>query len=285
MKTTQARITKHIQRFDPVSLLMLLTHIGYSLDDILFCSHFSACSQSRLIQAIEFSESPDRKVVITLNMGLLGGQSLLPNYLFKQVKDNNIDEERFAEFFGYLDDRLLRGLLLAIYPEIDNSIYPDWQTRKTTALQTLKLDSKVCLHWLTQQVFPELQVRIEKAGIERNIDLGAPILGKSRLGYQAVLGKTKKISVPGKRITLITDEAQYKKTQPWAQEITKRLHNLMFPLLAELDMDLEIWLMIRSQSTSLDLKPNSYLGYENIHSDQLQVRNIRVFSGHLCAAN
>jgi len=55
----------------------------------------------------------------------------------------------------------------------------------------------------------------------------------------------------------------------------------MLPTLKGLDLDLEIWLMIRSQSTWLSLKDNSYLGYENIVGDAAQIRQIRIFSGRL----
>ena len=281
MPALETLIARNIWRFDPISLLILLAHLGYRMEQIFFCSHFSACSQSRLIESIAFHDMPRKKVVITLNLGLLSGQSLLPSYLFKQVHDNIIDERRFSEFFGYFDDRLLRRFLLAIYPECDETLVPNWETRKSIALQTLKLDSVVSLHWLTQLVFPELQVRVEKVTLERDIDLGAPILGKSLLGYQTVLGKIKKLPMPGKRITLITDEADFNNGQPWPREIDSRLQKLMIPALQNVELDVEIWLIIRTQSSWLSLKQNSYLGYESIQSDTPQFQKIRIFSGLL----
>ncbi|MFA5984962.1 MAG: hypothetical protein WC782_13175 [Methylococcaceae bacterium] len=281
--TTEARVAKEVWRFDPVSLLIMLTYLGYQLEQIFFRSHYSVCSQTRLIESVEFQAAPTKRVVITLNLGLLAGQSLLPSYFFKLVQDNSIDEQCFEDFFGYFDDRLLRRFLLAIYPECDETIYPSWDARKKIALQTLKLDSVVTLHWLSQLVFPELQVRVEKTTLERSIDLGSPILGKSLLGYQSVLGKIKKLPVAGKRITLITDEAEFKTNQPWPQEIEARLQKLMFPVLQKVELDLEIWLIIRSQSSFLSLKENSYLGYESVFSDNPQYQYIRIFSGLLSA--
>lgn len=279
MTTLEARITKHAGRFDPVNLLNLLTHLGYGMEQIFFASNFSYSSQSRLIESVEFHHQPVKKAVITLNLGLLSGQSPLPSYLFKQVQDGTIDEERFAEFFGYFDDHLLRRFLLAIYPEYNPAIYPGWETRKRASLKTLKLDSTVALHWLTQLVFPELQVRVEKTTLERSIDLGSPILGKSQLGYQNVIGKIKKLPVPGKRITLIADEADFHKNRPWAHEVEARLNDLMFPVFHGMELDLEIWLIIRSQSGWLSLKENSYLGYESVYSDNPNFQYIRIFSG------
>jgi hypothetical protein len=280
MTLLETRISQNSWRFDPINLLLVLIHIGYDMVDIVFCSHFSTSSQTRLIVSVEFQDSP-KKVRVTLNLGLLGGQSLLPNYLFKQVDDNNIEEQRFAKFFGFFDDRLLRRFLLAIYPEYNQSIVPNWEARKKASLQTLKLDSIANLHWLTQLIFPELQVRVEKLTLQRHIDLGAPILGKTQLGYQAVLGKIKKMPVLGKRITLISDEDNFKNNQPWPNEVELRMQKLLLPTLQGIDLDLEIWLMIRSQSTSLSLKADSYLGYENIEGDAAQIRQIRIFSGRL----
>jgi predicted component of type VI protein secretion system len=280
MTLLETRISQNSWRFDPINLLLVLIHIGYDMDDIVFCSHFSTSSQTRLIVSVEFQESP-KKVRVTLNLGLLGAQSLLPNYLFKQVDDNTIEDQRFAKFFGFFDDRLLRRFLLAIYPEYDQSIVPNWDARKKASLQTLKLDSVANLHWLAQLIFPELQVRVEKQTLQRHIDLGAPILGKTQLGYQAVLGKIKKMPVLGKRITLISDEDNFKNNQPWPDEVEQRMQKLLLPTLQGIDLDLEIWLMIRSQSTSLSLKANSYLGYENIEGDAAQIRQIRIFSGRL----
>jgi predicted component of type VI protein secretion system len=280
MSLLETRIVENSWRFEPINLLILLAHIGYGMEEILFCSHFSSCSQSRLIESVEFRGSP-KKVLITLNLGLLGGQSVLPNYLFKQVNNNTIEDQRFSAFFGYFDDRLLRRYLLAIYPEYDQTMDPSWEVRKKATLQTLKLTSITSLHWLSQLVFPELQVRVKKVTLQRQMDLGAPILGKAQLGYQTVLGKIKKIPVAGVRITLISDEDNFTKNQAWPDEVEHRLQKLMLPILQGIDLDLEIWLMIRSQSTALSLKTNSYLGYENIVGDADKIRQIRVFSGRL----
>lgn len=281
MVSLEARIVENIWRFDPFNLLLLLDYLGYGMEDILFRSHFSSSSQSRLLEAIEFQETP-KKAIISLNLGLLGGQSALPNYLFKQVDNESVDDELFTEFFGFFDDRLLRRFLLAIYPELNQSLIHNWETQKRATLYTLKLDSVISLHWLMELVFPELQVRVEKAILKRQVLLNSPILGKFHLGHQTVFGKKKELPVAGKLITLISDEGDFSNGQPWPQEINQRLQSLVFPLLQNVGVCLEIWLLIRNQSTALSLKATSYLGYENIHSDKLQSRRIRIFSGYLC---
>ena len=281
MTSIEAKIVKYIWRFDPISLLILLNFLGYELDEILFCSHYTSSSQSRLVEAIEFQNHP-RKVIIKLNLGLLGGQSLLPDYFFRLVKNGILDKDKFIEFIGYLDDRILRRFLFAIYPEFDELTYKSWEDRKRIAVRTLRLNSPITLHWLFQLVFPELQVRVNKCSMEKTFDLGSPILGKTHLGFQSILGKIKKVPILGKRITLITDEDKFK-NEPWPQEIQNRFESLICPLFKKGDLHIEIWLIIRTQSNWLSLKQNSYLGYENIEGgSEFQHRRIRIFSGHLC---
>jgi hypothetical protein len=282
MTSIEAKIVQFIWRFDPKSILILLTYLGYDLDEILFCSHFTYSSQSRLIEQIEFQKNP-KKVIITLNLGLLGGQSLLPDYFFKLVDNGTINAHKFIQFIGYFDDRLLRSLFFAIYPEFDETTFQSWEVRKRNALHTLRLNSTSTLHWLFQLVFPELQVRVEKCTLQKTFDLGSPILGKSHLGFQSILGKIKKVPVLGMRIRLITDEDSFNNKEPWPCEIERRFEKLIRPIFINSELHLEIWLIIRTQSTWLSLKPNSYLGYENIQGgDKFQFRQIRIFSGSLC---
>lgn len=281
MTPLEARIVGNIRRFDPVSLMNLLVYSGYAMEEILFCSNFSTCSQSTLIESIEFRKSP-KKAIVKFNLGLLGGQSVLPSYLFKQVNKGMIDAQRFMQFFGFFDDRLLRRFLFSVYPEFDGTApQQDWENKKRTALKTLRLDSVVTLHWLMQLVFPELETRVEKSTLTRKINLGAPILGKTRIGHEAVFGKIKKLATPGHRVTLIANEENFTTRHPWPLEIEQRLNKLVFPLLREADLHLEVWLLIRTREAWLGLKPNSYLGYENLRGEKRQLSQIRIFSGRL----
>ncbi|QFY41261.1 hypothetical protein F6R98_00400 [Candidatus Methylospira mobilis] len=281
MTIPEQRIAQDIRRFDPISLLQVLVYHGYSLDDILFISNDSTCSQSRLINSIKFRRN-QKKAVITLNLGLLGGQSLLPSYFFKQVDYGKIEARKFAEFFGYFDDRLLRRFLFAVYPEFDAAHYERGrEPPRNNEIFTLKLNNPFVLHWLLQLVCPELQVRVEKAVLERRVELGAIILGEARLGYESVFGKKLAQTVPGLRITLIADEENCNAGKPWPKEIDSRLQKLIFPLLRAVGIDLEIWLVIRTKVGWLRLAQGAHLGYENIRSDKPRFRRIRIFAGRL----
>jgi len=280
MTPQEALIARKIRRFDPVCLVRSLMHLGYAFEDIWFRSHYGTCSQDSLVEAIEFRREP-RRAIVTLNLGLLGGQSILPSYMFKQVHSDQIEAQRFTEFLGFFDDRLLRRYLLAIYPEMDAGLYQDWEARKRGGVFSLRLESVATLHWLAQQVFPELQVRVEKAALTRDIELDPPVLGKTQLGYQAVFGKRVKLPVPGHKITLIAEEDEFASGQPWPQEIERRLDALIFPLLRVVGVDLEVWLVIRAQRGWLRLEQQSYLGYEGMLGGKPGFRRIRIFAGHL----
>ncbi|SMF94701.1 hypothetical protein SAMN02949497_2033 [Methylomagnum ishizawai] len=280
MTPQEALIARKIRRFDPVCLVRSLMHLGYAFEDIWFRSHYGTCSQDSLVEAIEFRHEP-RRAIVTLNLGLLGGQSILPSYMFKQVHSDQIEAQRFTEFLWFFDDRLLRRYLLAIYPEMDTGLYQDWEARKRGGVFSLRLESVATLHWLAQQVFPELQVRVEKAALTRDIELDPPVLGKTQLGYQAVFGKRVKLPVPGHKITLIAEEDEFASGQPWPQEIERRLDALIFPLLRVVGVDLEVWLVIRAQRGWLRLEQQSYLGYEGMLGGKPGFRRIRIFAGHL----
>lgn len=280
MTPLEQLIAKNVRRFDLICLVRALAHIGYSVDEIGLRSHFSLSSQASLIEAIEFRTEP-RQAIVTLNLGLLGGQSPLPSYMFKLVHTEAVEPQRFVDFMGYFDDRLLRRYLFAVYPEMDRSLFPNWETHKGGELQSLKLDSLSVLHWLARLIFPELQARVEKTTLSHRIEVGAPVLGKTKLGRRAVFGKRLDLPVLGRRISLVSDEENDPAGRPWPQEIERRLESLLFPILRNVGVDLEVWLVIRVQRSWLRLETGSYLGYEGIRGGKAQHRRVRVFSGRL----
>lgn len=280
MTPQERNIALHARRFDPVSLIRLLIYMGYRYDDIIFRSHYSGSSQSSLVESIRFRPK-SKLVIITLNLGLLGGQSPLPSYFFKKIQSNPAAGRTIIEYLGYFDDRLLRRYLLAIYPEIDDITYPDYEVRKRSEILNLKFDTIVVLHWLMQTAFPELKVLVEKTTLRRTLGLGAIILGKSCLGYQAAFGSKVDIPELGRRVLLITNEERYLDGLSWVHEVEARLKQLVYPLLRKAGLDLEIFLIIREQRSWLQLDQGSYLGYDGIKGGSYQARRICIFSGRL----
>lgn len=277
----EIKIKKRIHEFDPISLVRILEYMGYSQEDIRFKSNFSSASQKALIEDIEYYKSPEKQVIIIFNFGLLSAQSLLPSYFFKQVDSNNIDPQAFIDFIGFFDHHLIRNYLLNLYPEINKSLISDWEQTKSRYLRMLDFKSCSTLHFLFQLVFPELEVNAEKRILKRLLETTFPRLGSSRLGDDAVFGKEITIPVPGVCVTLTAEDELTYTGQPWAKETGLRLDSLVFPLLRQVGIDIEIILVIRSQKSWAKLHEGSYLGYDKIRGGDLQYRRIKIFRGHL----
>ena len=105
--TTEQNIAQRIHEFDVHALLNLLHHIGYSPEEILFRSHLTTISPSSLLQRIEFLSVPFRRVVVTINLGLMGPNSPLPSYFFKMI-DKLWNEKAFLDFISFFDHHLDR---------------------------------------------------------------------------------------------------------------------------------------------------------------------------------
>ena len=277
----ERKILKKIHEFDLFSLLKLLMYHGYLLEEIHFRSHMSTCSQSGLIQGIEFLYQPERQVVITINMGLLSAQSALPSYFQKNVDTKDIDSISFGDFIGYFDHFLIRDYIFNIYPEKNIKYFSDWEITKRQYLQIMDLKSSSTLFWVFQLVFPELKIQVEKMVMERGLKALALIMGKTILGSDAVFGKKTDATVYGMHITLISDEEFTDNGIPWPKEIKNRLDDQVFPILRSAEADVEIILVIRSQKRWMKLESESYLGYDKMKGGKAQARRIRIFQGQL----
>ena len=277
----ERKISNKIHEFDLISLLKLLIHHEYLLEEIHFRSHMSTCSQSGLIQGIEFLYQPERQVVITINMGLLSAQSALPSYFQKNVDTKDIDSISFGDFIGYFDHFLIRDYIFNIYPEKNIKYFSDWEITKRQYLQIMDLKSSSTLFWVFQLVFPELKIQVEKMVMERGLKALALIMGKTILGSDAVFGKKTDATVYGMHITLISDEEFTDNGIPWPKEIKNRLDDQVFPILRSAEADVEIILVIRSQKRWMKLESESYLGYDKMKGGKAQARRIRIFRGQL----
>ena len=281
MKTLEKKIQKSIHKFDPISLLYLLEYLGYRREEIQFKSNASISSQPSLIQDIHFQQEPIRQVVVIVNFGLLSAQSPLPSYFLKKLDTGMIDTLSFLDFIGYFDNAVITHYLYNLYPELNSNLFPDWELTKRRYLQMLDFKSCSTLHWFFQLAFPELEVKVEKVRQQRALKTSSIRLGITNLGSNAVFGKEKDIPVYGRGITLFSEREFSHSGVPWPREIKKRLEDLIFPILREIDIDLEIVLVIRSQKRYMKLHSESYLGYDKIQGGQARYRRIRIFHGQV----
>ena len=277
----EKKISAKIRQFNIVALLRLLVWAGYPREKIRFKSHPGISSQKGLIQDIEFREAPERRVVISMNLGLLSAQSPIPSYFLKMIDRGDIEPLPFNQFIGYFDHPLIFKYLMSIYSEGIQFLFPDFRDERLRSLQTLDLTSCSALHWLLRLVVPELGVSVEKAIMQHDIRTVPLRLGKSVIGSDATFGEKKRSPVYGRRITFYSDDEATPRGDPWSKEIKKRLNDLIFPLLHKLGLDVEIFLIIRTQASYAKLHSQSYLGYDKIRGGEESMRSIRLFRGRI----
>ncbi len=281
MTDLERKVQKRVHEFDLISLLRLLMSMGYGPQEVRFMSHNSICSQAGLIHGIRFSPEPVKEVVITLNLGLLSAQSPLPTY-FRKKMDSEISESRaFVDFIGFFDHHLIRDYICNIYPEINRFFFPSWELTKRRYLHILDLKSCSSLHWLFQAVFPEIGVQMVKALLSRDLQTIPVSLGKSALGSDAVFGRKARVPIHGRRITLYSEDENTATQVPWPREIKNRLESLVFPLLRPVGINLEIYLVLKSQKRWARLHRETYLGYDRIRDSGESYRRIRIFRGYI----
>jgi hypothetical protein len=256
------RVRAHVWRFDLASLLALLHSKGYRWDELRFSSHASTRSQGSLIENIEIDDEP-RQVRITLNLGLLGAQSPLPSYFWKELDAGTVDATAFMHFVGFFDHLVIARHVLATHPELDAQLFPDEQRARGEEVQLLNLRSSATLHWLFAQVFPELDVRVEPITKQRLLGVGALCLGSAVLG-EGTFGSRAPVTEPGRRVTLHSDDERAGSGRPWPIEVRARLAENVLPLLHHLGLALEVFLVIREQQSWARLTRGSHLGYDQL---------------------
>ena len=281
MNSLEAKISKEIHRFDLISLLYLLFKLGYSQEQIFFVSHYDLSSQPSLLRQIEFHDQPQRQVTVFINLGLMSVQTPLPSYFFRQLDQGVIDSDTFSEFVAFFDQLLLREFVFAVYPEINQKIFPDWELAKRHFIAHMNLRSCSTLHWLFSVVFPELGVQVEKALFSRSMETRDIILGRSHLDGNSVFGKRTSTPVQGLRVQLISDDEKTSLGVPWPREIRDRMEAMIFPLLKSVGIDIEIFLIIRLQTSWAKLDTESFLGYDRIKGGSEQQRRIPIYLGYL----
>jgi hypothetical protein len=262
-------------RMDPASLFAALRRLGYGWEQLRFASHATIESPNRLIQALELDDDPPRARIV-LNLGLLGPQSPLPSYIFKELDAGTVDAATFFRFVGFFDHVALARLLLALHPELDRQLFADYAHARQEELQLLNLRSTATLHWLFQQLFPELAVRVETLRKARLLRTGAVRLGNAEVGGEESFGGRARALGPGRRVTLSSDAERAGSGLPWPMEARARLDERVLPLLRQYDVQLELYLVIREQQSWARLNDGSHLGYEQLRGAQAR-HELKIF--------
>lgn len=278
-----AKLAKRVGEFDIPSLIRVLQTLGYERSDIRFASNPSTISQPGVIHSVDFLRDPTR-AKITLNLGLLGPQSPLPSYFFREMDETGFDGVQFEEFLGYFDHNVLQSFVQNAYPETNPGVFPSWERYKRRELQLLNLRSSSTLQWLMQLVFPDLGVRVEKKEVQRPIETGGIKLGYTQLGGDSVLGRHTNVAVQSRAVVLVADSERAPSGKPWPAEVMERLESTVFPILSSDGVSLEVQLEVEAQETFAQLHAQSYLGYDRVSGTPGEIRRIRLFSGYAPAS-
>jgi hypothetical protein len=273
-----AEAARRIAEFDVAALLDLLAHHGCRREHLILKSHSTETSQATLLHHLEPRPEPFR-AALTLNLGLLGPQTPLPSYFFQLLGSDDVDEESLIAFLGFFDHLLVGAFLASIYPENDPTVYRSFEVTKRHYLSLLGLRSTSALHWLFQSIFPELGTTVVPATLARRVKVEPARIGKTALGDGSTLGGTTMVPVPGFEITLFCDEEYTSTDNPWADEGKRRLEDVLFPVLRDLDLDLKVSLVIRSRRAWARLGRGSYLGFDRLRGGVERNRVVVIFKG------
>lgn len=278
MKTLQERIAKNVKRFDVCALLKLLYEIGYHKNDIYFESHQDTSSRSSLCENIIFSESHP-KVRLILNVGLLSGNSPIPNFFKKKMDSGIIDAKLFTTYLHFFDHHLISNLLSMSMPDINNVFFSSWQETKNHYLKLLDLNSTSTLWHLFQACFPELKVEVLKAPKIFKKNSSLVILGTTRLGIDSFLGKKIVQTIPSFKIMLTGEETTTDMMIPWPIEIKARLKRMIFAILQRTHIHFRIIFIQKAGTDQARLNKSTQLGYCMLGKSSKSLR-ILLFSGY-----
>ena len=277
----EAKITKRIHHFDLSALLQLLEHLGYNQDNILFKSSPSFCSQSALLADIEFKRRPYKQVTVWMNWGILGPQTPLPSYIFKGIEDSYGGYQSFVDFVNFFDHHLMKDFIAASFPDRFQLNAEKWENLKNCFIRLAGIKSIGTMHWLMELIFPELDVRVTRRMIQRKVYTGGLRLGTAILGDATALGSLTTVPVDAFAVTLYTDGELTECLKPWPDEAKRRFNEQIAPLLGNMNVNMELFLIIREQSSLARISRGSYLGYDRIRGGEATKRRILIYRGRI----
>lgn len=263
--------------FEGAALLDALHELGYDDDDIVLRSRQGWVRPSALVHELHFERVPRRRVIITLNLGLLGSESPLPSYVQKLNESSN---DRLVPFFEYFDHALLRSRLRMQWPERDPEIGCDWASTRRSVSKLVRMDSPAMAHWLFRHVYPELEVSVRRQPSRRTIATEPVVLGKTAIGDGSALGGVTEVLCSGLAATIVTSDPLTTAGRPWQQEAALRLRERLLPQIIDSEMGLAVTLVIRDRPSFLALSPSSFLGLQPLVSGSSATK-VPIFDGPL----
>lgn len=277
----EERVRQRARSFSLGPLIDLLVAHGYRREQLLFESNREGGATS-LVHAIEFRPGGP-EVLITVNLGLLGDNTLLPSYFLREIESSR-DPQRFYDFIRFFDHCLIENYVRASWPEHDPIVYGDYTLLCKAVLNLVGLDSVSSLHWFVQSAFPELAVRVTRGAFPSSTSQHSCRTGVSRLDGSSVIGRVYETEARGFMVDLVTDEEAYDRHRNWAAVVRSRLQERCLPVLAPFRLPLCVVLTVLSHASwarleSMLQETSGYLGYDRIRAEQDSQHSVVIWSG------
>jgi hypothetical protein len=275
--SVERRIRERIRSFDIPALLEVLAASGYGDAEIEYRSHRTAVRQGQLVHDIEFIHAPRKRIIITVNMGLLSTQSPLPSSLMRTM--DQLDHNRLERFIGFFDHLLLQDRFAGLYPE-RSDILPEWEETVKDRLRLLRPTCPSTLHWLFCKTFPEAELSVRRQVRRQKVPAREMRLGSTVLGEGNSMGGFAFIPTGGLEVSIHCNEPFASSGAPWAVEARRRFDTDLRPLLSESVSMLTVFLVLRDHEGFLQLdERESHLGYDPLQGAPVQSQQVLLFSG------
>jgi hypothetical protein len=282
MSSFEERISQRARSFDLKPLVELLLRRGYRREQLLFQSNREGGATS-LVHAVEFRRAAKVTILITLNLGLLGDNALLPSYFVREIEHSR-DPERFYDFIRFFDHCLLDNYLRAAWPEDDPCVYGDYAFVQDALLKLAGFGSVSSLHWFFQRIFPELRVRVARHGFADATASHACRTGQSKLDGSAIIGRLYESEAQGFLIELVTEDETDDAGRSWAFVLRERLAERVLPVLAPFRVPLVVVLIVLAHESWAQIEATAdtargYLGYDRIRGDPETEHRVVLYRG------
>jgi hypothetical protein len=276
----ERRVEREASRFDLRPLLELLRERGYR--QILFHAAASAKTSPSIVESVRFERSPRPMVRVELNLGLLADGTLLPSYFFRTVEASR-DPERFYEFLGFFEHRLVDEFVHALYPEEGGRVLRDWGAARRSLFKMHGIGSPATLQWLAQLYFPELRVTVRRWPFSRLSTAHAARTGQTPLDGSGVLGRSYESYAEGLSLELVAEEETDARGRGWASVVAARLQTKLLPLLAPFRLPLTVRLRVLFHASWARVEspedPKGYLGYDRLRGDEASGHVVVLYRG------
>ena len=252
--------------FDLLALLRALRLLGYGPDDIFFENSLDGPPSRSLVCSVRFEQAPVYRVVVGVNMGLMGPNGPLPSY-FQRFAEGLLDRESFDLMIRFFDHLSLKNLFASLYPDYYSRYYDDWGAVRQSYMGICGLASIDRIHWLFSQYIPELPVHVRRATFKKTSDHHMARTGITRLDGTGIVGRGYQADAHGFQVRLHAELEKDSRGRSWAKIVSERFIEYVQPLLQVYNVEISLSLWIENHESWARLNQQGFLGYERIQEE------------------